>query len=115
MKVQLVFVPPDGGEADYSLHFELPSVPHPGDYISVKRPGEDGTADFIVRRSWWSLDYPDADLSGKGRQPKSGRVVGVAVECEFALGGYSSEGHKRSCEMYRQRGRKVRKFEASTY
>ena len=58
MKARLIIVPPGGGEAEYSFAFELPSVPHPGDYISVKRPDEDGTRDSIVRRTWWSLEHP---------------------------------------------------------
>ena len=38
MKVRLCFVPPGGGEANYSLDFDMPAVPRSGDYISIKRP-----------------------------------------------------------------------------
>jgi hypothetical protein len=58
MLVHSVFVPPDGGEIDYSLDFDLPAVPHAGDYISIDLEGEDGTRDFIVRRTWWSIGHP---------------------------------------------------------
>jgi hypothetical protein len=60
MKATLVFVPPGGGEADYSLQFDLPAVPQPGDYISVTRPGQEGYEDFIVRRARWVLSYPSS-------------------------------------------------------
>jgi hypothetical protein len=62
VKVRLVFVPPGGGEADYSLDFELPGIPQKGDYVSIKRPGQQGTIDFIARRSWWHLDYPSDEM-----------------------------------------------------
>jgi hypothetical protein len=39
MKVNLAFVPPEGGDVEYSLEFELPSVPQPGNYISIIRSG----------------------------------------------------------------------------
>jgi hypothetical protein len=50
MEATLVFVPPGGGDAEYSLQFELPSVPQPESYISITRPDQLGTEDFIVRR-----------------------------------------------------------------
>lgn len=98
MKATLVFVPPGGGEANYSLDFELPGVPQPGDYISVMRPSEQGTEDFIVRRTWWSLSYsyPETVIIGDKPRP-CGATKSVMVECEFALGPYSTESHKRSC------------------
>jgi len=52
LKATLAFVPPGGGEADYHLEFELPSVPPPGDYISIVRSAQRGTEDFVVRRTW---------------------------------------------------------------
>ena len=103
MKARLVFVPPDGGEADYSLEFELPGVPQPGDYISVTRPWEEGTADFMVRRSWWYLNYPDNALHAwDDSPPVYGTLERLLVECEFAKGPYSAPSHKKACEGYKE-------------
>jgi hypothetical protein len=95
-RVSLAFVPPGGGQTDYSIEAELPGVPAAGDYLVFHRPDEEGTSDFIVRRVWWRI---------------GGDVDGVTVECEFALGRTSSEGHRQACEAYRQRGMPLRQFE----
>jgi len=102
MKIKFVFVPPGGGEADYSLEFELPSVPQPGDYISINEKGQKGTSDFIVRRSWWILNS-----GGEG----IGTTDTVGVECEFAIGHYSSDSHKKVCSSYKD----VKEFEATAF
>lgn len=94
MKVQLVFVPVGGGETEYSLTFELPAVPQKGDYISVSRPGDDGTADFIVRRTWWQLHYPKAALDKTASENDFGTEYSICVECEYALSPYSGTSHK---------------------
>lgn len=111
----LVFVPPGGGEADYSLDFDLPGVPQPGDYISVTRPDEEGTANFIVRRTWWSLNYPvGARASLTKDTTETGICTGLVVECEFALSPYSTEAHKRACESYRNTN-KLKEFEDTAF
>jgi hypothetical protein len=114
MHVKLVFVPPGGGEADYSLDFELPGVPRAGDYISVMRPNQQGTEDFIVRRTWWTLEYPDAPMVQDAKNAARGSTKDVVVECEFAKGHYSSEAHQRACEAYGRKG-KLQEHEASAY
>jgi hypothetical protein len=114
MNVRLVFVPPGGGEADYSLDFELPSVPSPGDYISVMRPNQQGTEDFIVRRTWWTLEYPEAPVIQDAKSTVRGSAKSVSVECEFAKGNYSSEAHQKACEGYGKAGT-LKEFEASAY
>lgn len=114
MKVRLVFVPPGGGEADYMLDFELPGVPQPGDYISIQRPKQNGTIDFIVRRSWWYLDYPNDDLYGDVHNLVYGMARVVVVECEFAIGPASSEEHLRACDIYKHEG-KLQKFEDTAF
>src|SRR5919205_4005621 len=104
MDVRLVIVPPGGGEADYSLDFNLPSIPRPGDYISVMRPDQQGTEDFIVRRTWWTLEYPDAPMIQDSKSTVRGSTKKVAVECEIAMGPYSSDAHKKACEGYTKDG-----------
>jgi hypothetical protein len=115
MKATLVFVPPGGGEADYSLDFELLGVPQPGDYISITRPEMTGTVDFIVRRSWWHLDYPSNAPYKSSNDTTCGKMKSIVVECEFAVGPYSSEEHKRSCEAYKNRKGELPEFEATAY
>ena len=136
MKVTLVFVPPGGGETDYSLDFDLPAVPRTGDYICIRRPGgEVGQEEFIVRRSWWSLVYPVSGDSSRSivklklgsipagatvanespNPPPVGSLSQLVVECEFALGPYPTDGHKRSCEIYKQRKGSLKEFDNSVY
>jgi len=124
MRAILILVPPGGGETDYSLEFDLPGVPNPGDYVMVGRPAQEGTEDFIVRRCWWQLEYPlREEASGSivtkpGEEPPT-RIAGVtrslAVECEFALGPLSSKSHKTACEMYRKRKMPLKAFDESGY
>ena len=109
MKVTFSFVPPGGGEQDYSLEFDLPAIPQPGDYIRIMRddkefghPGEDC---FLVRRTWWYLQYSD----------NGGRTREIVVEAEFAEGPYDSESHKSSIQMYANRGKEAKTLDASTY
>jgi len=106
MKARLCFVPPDGGEIDYSYDVELPALPSRGDYISIKKLDGDhpGTEDFVVRRIWWQIE-PGGHES----------IVEVMIECEFALGHYSTEDHKRGCEMYKSRTGKIVEFDSSMY
>lgn len=120
MRVQLVFVPPGGGETDYTLDFDLPGVPQPGDYISIRRPKEIGTEDFIVRRSWWVLDYPHEggtviSILGEEKPLPMGSLKHLVVECEFALNEGSTADHKKACEVYKRKKGKVLSFEATAY
>jgi hypothetical protein len=106
MKVIFSFVPPDGGEGNYELEFDLPAIPQPGDYIKIMRDGEDGEASFIVRRTWWNLTSNDSKNDLKN----------IVVEAEFAKGLYlDSASHKSSVESYTSRGFKVKSFDNSTY
>jgi hypothetical protein len=112
MKATLVFVPPGGGDAEYSLQFELPSVPQPGSYISITRPDQQGTEDFIVRRSLWHLEHPTTGAYGEG---ETGTMWELGVECEFARGPYSSDEHRRTCDAYERGGRAVQSFKTSAF
>nr|AAX14933.1 ORF108 [Xanthomonas campestris pv. vitians] len=107
MKVNLSFVPPGGGESDYSLPIEMPEIPRAGDYLSVEREGHVGTENFIVRRTWWNLHFDEAKGAGTTKE--------IWVECEFALSPFSSESHKRSCAVYETRKGKLLEFDESMY
>jgi hypothetical protein len=90
-------------------------MPQPGDYITIRRPDDLGTEDFIVRRSWWYLEHPETGLYETEATRRTGKTVELGVECEFARGPYSSEEHRRQCDAYDQGGRQVQNFEASAY
>jgi hypothetical protein len=118
-KIRLSFVPPGGGEADYNLLVSLPALPREGDYISVRRDPmpEDrdylGTEDFIVRRIWWNIVYPnDGDTSHAIEAEPVGEAE-IWAECEFAIGPFSSVAHKRGAEGKAKHPAKH--FEASNY
>lgn len=123
IRVNLTFVPPGGGEVDYSLTMDMPALPRAGDYISVMREGtankeqeQVGCEDFIVRRVWWFCKYPDdGKLSHEVGKEPVGKAE-VNVECEFAIGPYSSEAHKRGAGNYETRGKgRAQEFEATNY
>jgi len=109
MRVNLAFVPPGGGETDYSLSIELPEMPHAGDYVSVFRQGSTGTEDFIVKRTWWGVSSEDGDA-----EPIS-KLKEVWIECEFALGHTPSESHKSVCKDYEAKTGKLLQFDSSVY
>jgi hypothetical protein len=115
VKATLALVPPGGGEADYWLEFELPGVPQPGDYISITRPGQQGTEDFIVRRSWWYLEHPEPEQVVATARARIGKTQRLTVECEFARSPYSSENHRRKCDDYSSRGVEVKSFDETAY
>jgi hypothetical protein len=119
MKMELNFVPPGGGETDYAMEADLPAVPRPGDYISVEDFDPDVmpsgfTRDFIVRRTWWRLQIGPKDDA-------VARTRAIGVECEFARSPYSSEEHKKSCDMYDARSKRhgehppVKEFDRTCY
>jgi hypothetical protein len=112
-----VFVPPGGGEAEYSLRMNVPALPREGDYVTIMRSREGpvagpdiGTEDFIVRRVWWAFQYPDdGALYHEAGEGPVGELNGVSIECELAKGHYSSARHVKAC------GRDAKTFEASAY
>ena len=107
MKVNLSFVPPGGGETDYTLPMEMPEIPRAGDYISVFRPEEQGTSDFIVKRTWWNVEFNEG--------AESGSTKSIWVECEFAKGHASSESHKGCCESYHVKTGTLLEFDESMF
>ncbi len=94
MKIQFLLFPDEGDEPDHSLTFDLPGVPQAGDQVTISRPGQEGCANFIVRRPLWALDYPDAEHAHRAGEAAVGTTNAVSVECGFKVGPYSSEEHK---------------------
>ncbi len=96
MRVHFLFGPEDESEGDHTLPFDVPAVPQVGDWVSVARPGQSGTAGFVVRRLRWVLDYPEAGPCQPAGREAVGTTNAVTVECEFAVGPYVSEEHKQA-------------------
>jgi hypothetical protein len=121
IRVRLTFVPPGGGEVDYGLTMDMPAVPRAGDYISVMReplpadrPDYLGAEDFLVRRVWWFCKFPDDGRMSHeaGKEPVG--TCEVNVECEFAVGPWSSPAHKRNAGTGKARA-PAHEFENTNY
>jgi hypothetical protein len=98
------FVPPGGGEANYSIDVEIPGMPSIGDYVKVTHPDEGGTRDFIVRRLHWGFIQDD----GKAAFDR------LTVECEYSQSYTSSERHKKMCKVWDDAGT-LQKFDDSAF
>ena len=84
----------------------LPALPMIGSYISVQRPDkrEPFGEDLIVRHVWWRLNHPETrgvDAEGRG---KIGSVNEIFIECDPALGPYSSDTWRALLEGAQERG-----------
>jgi len=101
MQIIVVIREPGGPSPDYSLKFEVPVVPQIGAYLSIHRPDtpEPFGEDMVVRQVWWRLHHPET--AGATMAPgKVGSVVEIFVECEPAIGPYSSERWRKSVERH---------------
>ena len=116
MKAYLVFVPRGGGEADYSHEIEIPAPPHPGDYITVIEKTGDKVEGrhWRVRRCWWDFEmtYPGVN---DGFTPAVMTGFTLRVECEAALGPYSSESHREAYSGYLSGSGEDIEFDSSMY
>ena len=92
---------------DYSLDFDLPEIPRIGDYISIQRPDHRAPfgEDLIVRQVWWRLDHPETrGITPSDQTTKVGKMREIFVECDAAIGPYSSDNWRRSLEVHVERG-----------
>jgi hypothetical protein len=94
MKIELVLVPVDDEEPRHTLLFEMPGVPRAGDCVMISRAGQSGSTEFVVIRTCWTLDYPEAGSTHHAGEFVAGTTSSVTVECEFVAGSYWSEEHK---------------------
>jgi hypothetical protein len=102
---------------DYSLQFELPEVPRVGSYISICRPDTVGPfgEDMIVRQVWWRLSTSVTASFVSKNEEKVGRTIEIFVECEPALGPYSSDRWRRDMEGARNRGIEIEDFDLARF
>jgi hypothetical protein len=101
---------------DYSLNFELPEVPGVGSYISVLRPDapEPYGEDVIVRKVWWRLKHPE--IRGVESPPvKIGSFHEIFVECDQAVGPYSSDNWLLLLDSAKKRGIDIEEFQVSRF
>ena len=103
VRAELIIVPPGGGEAEYKLTFDLPAAPNAGDYISIMRTGakEPGFENFIVRRSWWTLEVADGPAIVVSGEEPIGKLHQLAVECEIARGALSKRKPREVVQQLR--------------
>lgn len=106
IEIHLVVRGPGRTTPDYSLKFAVPTLPRPGDYISVHRPDKPApySEDCIVRHVWWRLEHPETAAVIYGRSEKIGSVEEIFVECDPALGPYASDAWRDNLESMRERG-----------
>jgi hypothetical protein len=96
---------------DYSLEFEVPEVPAVGSYISIHRQDKRDPwgEDLVVRKVWWRLAHPETEAFGG--KPKVGSLTEIFVECDVAIGPYTSAAWRKRVEAARARGIVIEEFE----
>jgi hypothetical protein len=101
---------------DYSLDFDVPEVPAPGSYLSIRRPDnpEPYSEDMIVEKVWWRLEHPETRSSFSGdEKPKIGSLIEIFVECVQATGPYSSDRWRDMLDQRRKHGAEIPAFEVA--
>lgn len=100
-------------QPDYSLEFDLPALPRQGEYLSVQRPDtpEPYGEDLVVRQVWWRLNHPMTS-AGETEERAVGNVTEIYVECEPAVGPWSSDAWKRGLSASVESGH-TEKFKVS--
>ena len=115
VRVRLYVCEPGERKADFSLAFDLPEVPRPGDYISVHREDKETphTEDLIVRQVWWSLETTETRTSSSEEEERVGNLREIAVECEMALGPWSTDHWFDKMRQHEANGRTIKRFDVS--
>jgi hypothetical protein len=101
---------------DYSIDFDLPEIPRPGDYVSIQRPDqpEPYGEDMIVDKVWWRLNHPETGGFASGPQ-KIGGLTEIIVECVQAIGPHSSDRWRDTLTGKRENGIDVPEFEVARF
>ena len=116
MRVQVVVRELDRKKPDFSLPFDVESVPRIGEYISIWRPdSETHTEDVVVRRVWWHLTSPERQDSNSAGEPRPGKVREVLVECDVAVGPYARDQWRVWAKAAASRGSPVEEFDVERF
>ncbi len=88
-----------------------------GDYISVQRPAAPRPwgDDLVVRQVWWRLDHPETRAVVPENTELIGTLHELFVECDQAIGPWSSDAWRDSLESAEQRGIKIEKLKVARY
>ena len=113
VQVIIVVREPGGLRPQCSLEFDLPEVPAVGNYISVQRlDSRLNGEDMIVRAVWWRLKH--SETHDFASEPANiGSLIEIIVECDPALGPYSSDRWRRAIDGAKARGVEIEEFQVS--
>jgi hypothetical protein len=117
VRVRLYVCEPGERKPDFSLAFNLPEVPRPGDYISVYREDKETphTEDLIVRHIWWNLETTEARTSTSEDEERVGNLREIGVECEMALGPCSTDQWRDRIVQHEANSRTIKRFDVSRF
>ena len=115
-EVTVVVREPGRKQPDYSLPFELPTLPRKGDYISISRPDTPApwSEDLIVHKVWWRLSHPETNGVSSG-EPKRGIVDEIFIECDIAEGPTSSDHWRGLTNTAREKDIDVEYFDVERF
>lgn len=105
MKYELAIVPPGGGECDHTIEVQSERIPGVGEYITIM--SEDG------RLEAYRVLYVVNGMKFTGQGKVASDII--SVQAEYVSHPYQSDEHKRSIEMYANRGKKASTFPESGY
>jgi hypothetical protein len=114
MQIRLVVREPGSLKPDYSVCFDVPAIPRPGDYISISRPDTltPHTEDVVVRQVWWKLDGPDQRRTMVSEQTEvAGSASETIVEADPAIGPWSTDRWRDTLEAARAKGIEIERFQ----
>jgi hypothetical protein len=115
VRVTIYVRQPGDQNPDFSLVFDLPEMPRPGDYISIHRDDKETphTEDLVVQHVWWNLETTETrSFAEQGRQ-RVGNLKEIVVECEMALGPWSTDKW-RDMMLHREgKGGTIKRFDIS--
>ena len=84
---------------EYSLPFELPEAPKPGDYISIFRPDVP--------------HHPETRGAVRSKDLTTGHLKDIMVECDVAIGPHAQERWKAAAEAAEKQGIDIVRFKVS--
>jgi len=95
-------------KVEFSLVFDLPSIPSIGDYISVTRADirDPFGEDYIVRNVWWRLRH-------SGLAESVGTSIEVFVECDQSCGPYATDAWERMFDSANASGKNLEPFKVA--
>jgi hypothetical protein len=115
VRVTIYVREPSDQNPDFSLVFDLPEIPRPGDYISIHRDDKETphTEDLIVRHVCWMLETTETRPYAEEGRERVGNLREIVVECEMALGPCSTDKWRDLMLYHEAKGRTIKRFDIS--